>query len=348
MTESTFHPVVPLTRWLAAAAGVVLAWVAMEGGGPAAAPGNDAPSRLSETGLYDGGDTHRIAAGLIAFTPQFPLWTDGAAKRRWIALPAGGRVDASDPDDWRFPVGTKVWKEFAFDGRPVETRFMQRRRDGSWLYAAYAWRGDGSDADLVGPSGRKRAYPLAGGRFHAIPGVADCRACHEGRASRVLGFSALQLAVDPGLARLLRDGWIEGWDGRPAPRIPGAPVESAAAGFLHGNCGHCHDATGPLANLGLVLWQPVQSGSHEPTMATRTASGVPVRRVGFEQWRRVVPADADRSFLFQRAASRDPLFQMPPLGTVLVDPDALAVLRAWIDHLERPDQRRNTHDDQHP
>lgn len=34
-----------------------------------------------------------------------------------------------------FPIGTRFWKEFAFDGRPVETRYMERRRDGSWLFS---------------------------------------------------------------------------------------------------------------------------------------------------------------------------------------------------------------------
>ena len=39
----------------------------------------------------------------LAFAPQYPLWTDGAAKRRWISLPPGTAIDASDPENWVFP-----------------------------------------------------------------------------------------------------------------------------------------------------------------------------------------------------------------------------------------------------
>ena len=139
----------------------------------------------------------------LAFSPQYPLWTDGAAKRRWISLPPGTAIDASDPDAWEFPVGTRLWKEFSFAGRRVETRFIERRPDGQWLYAAYAWSADGTRGAAASPRrGRRGAYPLGGGRSHTIPGVSDCKACHQGGRSEVLGFSALQLSPDrdPGRA----------------------------------------------------------------------------------------------------------------------------------------------------
>src|SRR5262245_53854204 len=47
----------------------------------------------------------RIDPGVIEYTPQYPLWTDGAAKRRWLRLPPGEAVDASDPDHFDFPPG---------------------------------------------------------------------------------------------------------------------------------------------------------------------------------------------------------------------------------------------------
>ena len=48
-------------------------------------------------------------------------------KRRWISLPPGSAIDASDPDAWAFPVGTRLWKEFSFGGQRVETRYMERQ-----------------------------------------------------------------------------------------------------------------------------------------------------------------------------------------------------------------------------
>jgi hypothetical protein len=55
-----------------------------------------APSALSETGLYDDIANDVIAADVVPFAPQFELWSDGAAKRRWIRLlvrryPGAGR-----------------------------------------------------------------------------------------------------------------------------------------------------------------------------------------------------------------------------------------------------------------
>ncbi|MEJ1160115.1 hypothetical protein [Prosthecomicrobium sp. N25] len=340
----------------AALAGPVALAAAAPAGGDAPPA---APEHLRDTGLYADPERRAVDPAHLTFAPQYALWTDGAAKRRWISLPPGSRIDASDPDDWRFPVGTRVWKEFAFDGRPVETRYMERLPDGTWLYAAYAWNPEGTDALRVGPAGRRRAYPLPGGASHVIPGVQDCKACHEGQASRVLGFSALQLSPDRDpraphaepppagsvdLAGLAATGLLEGLP--PAlladpPRIRAPTAEARAAlGYLHGNCGHCHDRSGPLASLGLVLRHPALAPEATPPPALATTLGVPARRLGSEGATRIHPGDPDLSLLVQRAASRAPTLQMPPLGTATVDHDAVRLLRAWIAQLDPKPTRR--------
>ena len=86
------------------------------------------PLHLSETGLYVKGSATEIRPELVHFSPQYPLWSDGATKRRWIELPRGTFIDASNPDAWEFPPGTRLWKEFSV-GRPVETRFIERLAD---------------------------------------------------------------------------------------------------------------------------------------------------------------------------------------------------------------------------
>ena len=45
---------------------------------------------------------------------------------------------------------------------------------------------------------------------------------------------------------------------------------------------------------------------------------------------RIEPGDPERSGLMQRAGSRSPALQMPPLGTELVDHAAIALLENWI------------------
>ena len=95
------------------------------------------PPLLSQSGFTDG--------DLLPFSPQYPLWSDGTSKRRWISLPQGSRIDGSDKDAWLFPVGTRFFKEFALEGSPVETRVIERVADG-WEFGVYVWRADGSDA----------------------------------------------------------------------------------------------------------------------------------------------------------------------------------------------------------
>jgi hypothetical protein len=313
-------------------------------GGAGAAP--PAPPRLSGTGLWADPDARTIADGVLAFSPQYPLWTDGAAKRRFIRLPPGAAIDASDPDRWSFPPGTRVWKEFSF-GRRVETRYMERGADGTWTYATYLWTPDGGDAVLA-PARGLRAQLVLPGLRHDLPGVEDCKACHEGGLSPVLGFSALQLSPDrdplaphadpPGatwvdLAWLAARGLVRGLpagSAAAAPRVSAPTARGRAAlGYLHGNCASCHNTRGPLASLGLDLEQRTASA---PRRVLPTAVGAPSRfqLPGEEAWLRIAPGSPERSVLQHRISTRNPIAQMPPLGSYAVDEEARALVERWI------------------
>ena len=50
----------------------------------------DAPATLSETGAFTNLTTLDPVAGLYPFEPIAPLWSDGAAKKRWVAIPQRG------------------------------------------------------------------------------------------------------------------------------------------------------------------------------------------------------------------------------------------------------------------
>ncbi len=156
-------------------------------------PATSAPQNLQDTGLYA---DFKTLAGRPK-TPRFhaaisALERRGRQSADGLSLPAGGVIDGSDPDAWVFPVGTRFWKEFSFGGQRVETRYLERQADGQWLYAAYAWSPDGREATLVSQKGRRNAYQLAAERSHMIPGVNDCKACHQGGRS---GDSRIQHAA---------------------------------------------------------------------------------------------------------------------------------------------------------
>ena len=304
--------------------------------------------RLSETGLYADVATRRVAAGNLAYSPQYPLWTDGAAKRRFIRLPEGASIDASDPDAWVFPAGTKLWKEFAFGGRPVETRYIERGPDGRWVFAAYVWAEDGSDAFLAPERGLRGVAEVGPGLRHDVPGRDDCLACHEGNATPVLGFGALQLspdrdplaphaepAGDLDLGVLVKRGLLRGLPARllaSPPRVAAAAPEARAAlGYLHGNCAMCHNAAGPLAELGLDLEQRVAA----PSAGLAEALAEPTRLfqvpgVAAGRSLRLAPGDPEHSAIVARLGSRRPSAQMPPLGTKLVDEEAVRLVSRWI------------------
>lgn len=314
---------------------------------PAAArPPAAAPATLLETGLFRGAELELLAEGVRPYAPRYPLWTDGAAKRRWVLLPAGATIDAHDPESWTFPAGTKLWKEFRF-GRRVETRYMERTAEGAWLYATYLWSEDGREARLAPEGGLRGACENGLGTRHDVPSIADCRACHEASPSGALGFSALQLGAqrDPGaphaedsepgsidLVELLASGRLRG--SATALLAAGAPIDAATPrersvlGALHANCGGCHNGAGPLASLGLEL--DYRRGPMAPALRTALGRTSRYRPTGWTDALRIAPGDAEHSVLVERMASRFGATQMPPLGTHAVDETALALVRDWI------------------
>jgi hypothetical protein len=56
---------------------------------------------------------------------------------------------------------------------------------------------------------------------------------------------------------------------------------------------------------------------------------------------RIEPGHPDRSALMQRVASRYAALQMPPLGTELVDAEAVSLLHRWIAEMDNPRREAN-------
>lgn len=308
-----------------------------------------APAMLSDSGLYTSIAQRTIAPRVREFAPRFPLWSDGAAKRRWVQLPESASIDASDADRWVFPPGTRFWKEFSVAGRPVETRLIQRLASGQWRFATYVWDDAGRDAALAPESGIK-ALPVAsapGGKYR-IPSRQDCLACHESAPAPVLGFSAVQLSRAPApglpdLRALVREGWLRGLPAGVEARDIEArtPVEHAALGYLHGNCAHCHNGSEQRVPVLLDLQQRLHPGREQ--MALRTLLGESrFREAGRSDATVVVPGHAADSVLLDRMRSTNPMTRMPPLATDVPDETALQIMRNWInqDLVNHKEQRR--------
>ena len=319
----------------------------------ACAGASEPPSTLSCTGLYADIANKFLAPQVRSYLPAVPLWSDGAQKARWIQLPAGTQIDAINPNEWTFPVGTKVWKEFSRNGKRVETRLFQKVDSGPppyWVHATYAWNADESEAYTSG--GGDITLGDDGGTYH-IPTFSECEQCHNGRIDHILGFEQISLGLAGAqgltLPELVKEALIA-----PAPSQTSLTVgddgTGAAAGampWIHINCGvTCHNAnsTATAYGVGMLLrLDPSVLDGRPLTAATvdllRTTIGVPAVSPGWVQpvhWTRIVPGDPSDSLLVQlishRGAGNGP-GQMPPIASSIVDTADVANVMAWVSRM---------------
>jgi hypothetical protein len=291
------------------------------------------PAQLSGTGLYQNlTQNEALAAGVVEYRPRFELWSDGADKRRFAWLPQGARIDTSDMDYWLYPVGTRFWKEFRRNGVRVETRLLEKTGRESWSMMAYAWNAEGTDAAAV-PNGATDVL----GTAHDIPSRVMCTECHDNVVDRVLGFSAVQLSHALGgtaLDDLVRADRLTVAPSAPI-EVPGSEAASAALGYLHANCGNCHNPrSGIFSTVQLEFWLGTASlQTVQATPTYRTTVGVPLQGVPPSPDTpalRILPGDPAGSAVHQRMSVREPLTQMPPLGTELPDAVGLSAVATWI------------------
>lgn len=292
------------------------------------------PELLSETGLYVAGSTEDLAPGVHPYEPRYVLWSDGAEKQRYLFLPAGSQIDTSDMDAWRFPVGTKVWKQFSRDGKRLETRLFWKTTPTRWRKVAYVWNEGATDATAA-----EHGAPNVHGTTHDVPEEGACDSCHEGRPDFLLGVSAIQLAhagSGTTLASLAAAGLLTDPPDRDlAP--PNDPTWNAL-GYLHANCGNCHNQKSLVwGRVELDLWlTPAEVGG--PASATRSYQstvGVAITEpvVGSAITLRIAPGQPAQSMLIERMKTRGSELAMPPTASEQVDDDGVAAISAWIEDL---------------
>ena len=299
------------------------------------------PRKLSETGFFTNMKTLEPAAGLIPYDVNVPLWSDGAAKDRYIALPAGGKVKFSATGHWQFPVGTVMVKTFSFgEGRRLETRLMVHS-DRGWDGYTYLWNDERTEAQLL-DSAVRRSYAVAAGKDGKqewyYPSRSDCNSCHTKTAGFVLGLNTRQLnrVHDYGKEKanqldvLSKLGAFDSKIGKPAdhPAYPdwdakGGDADALARAYLDVNCSVCHAPGGtgvakadlrfntPLDKAGILNAEPVQ------------------KRFTVEGSRVVLPGKPKKSELLLRMMLEGE-GRMPTIASSKVDEKAVKVLKRWI------------------
>ena len=306
-------------------------------------PTGELPAQFSQTGLYLDLRRNVPSARAIPYHIRYPLYSDDNDKSRYLFLPPGSKIDNSDPQQWRFPVGTLLFKTFYLTAsggrnlplRKIETRVLQHRHQG-WQVGVYQWNAEGSEAYLS--DGNDISFPFAlplGNYVYTIPGQLACRACHQPQPNFVIGFEAIRLSEAPAASpqqqlNALREKGIFLYPERVLPaEIPGSETEKEALGYLHGNCAHCHNPASPVfftTNLDLRHGHARESTIN---VAPQKFAG------GDSSILRVKPGHPELSLLFQLMAHTfpDTTMFMPPLGISLVDTAGLRLIKKWIEML---------------
>ncbi|MGA7120303.1 MAG: hypothetical protein WBY94_09410 [Polyangiaceae bacterium] len=300
------------------------------------------PPTLECTGLYSDFASQTLSPTVQAYAPAVPLWSDGAVKERWIELPPGQKIDATNPSEWTFPVGTKLFKQFTYEGRRVETRLFQKTAVGFWVHATYEWNADQTATTIS--YGDTVPVDADGGTW-VIPTPDDCDSCHRGRSDRILGFEQVLLglagATGLTLPALVAQNLIT-----PVPALvnltvgdDGTGLAAPALSWLHVNCGvSCHNANENAQAYGAMMILRLDPAVLDGSQATaswnplRTTIGVPCVSGAVQGVPRIVAGDPGASAIVQLVSMRGVL-QMPPIGTRFVDTTDVTKVVDWIQHM---------------
>jgi uncharacterized repeat protein (TIGR03806 family) len=226
-------------------------------------------AKLSQTGCVNPADPTIMAATVIPYEVNSPLWSDGADKQRGLALPTGGKIhvkncaanaseclDAADDGKWVLPVGTVMVKTFLFDGKLVETRLFVHFDAANWVGYSYQWDEAQTDATIV-PDDRVEDVFNTGQRsvtWH-LPSRFDCMTCHTPTGGSTLGPETGQFnRVVNGTNQIDMLAGLNMFETPPAmpyktalvaPTGTAGSVEERARSYLHANCSFCHRPDDP-------------------------------------------------------------------------------------------------------
>ena len=322
------------------------------------------PALLSQTGAYSDTPNRVPAGGLIPYTPNVPLWSDGAVKSRYMAVPNNGGIITPNEqiaflptNSWTFPAGTVFVKNFDLvvnqtnanvPLRRLETRLLVRDINGAVYGVTYKWRPDNSDADLLTASSNEviqvtNATGVTSQTWY-YPSPSDCLVCHTPVANYVLGVNTRQLNnnltypatgnTDNQLRTLNRLGLfnpafdeatITNFEALSALTNLSASFQQRARSYLDANCAQCHQPGGS----GITF-----DARYDTPLAKQNITNYPAAfSLGYDNACIVKADDVWRSMIWQRMNTTNPTIQMPNLARNLIDTNAVAVMAGWINSL---------------
>jgi uncharacterized repeat protein (TIGR03806 family) len=308
-------------------------------------------TQLSSWNLFDDISAQQPAAGVIPFDLNTPLFSDYAAKDRFVRLPDGQQAHWTADGTIDFPVGSVLVKTFSYfhdrrdlsqGRRLLETRVLVRGNS-NWHGSAYVYGDSTDDAQLAIAGGIVETSWLHDDgaqrtNNYVVPNQNQCKNCHAehnsvltpiGPKAQHLQPERLQALIDAGA---LADAPSP--DQWPTPIValdyqghaPTGSIDERARAWLDINCAFCHNASGAARTSGLFLDRAqtdlAKLGVCKAPVATGRGSG------GLQY--DIVPGQPDQSILVFRISSTEPDIRMPELGRNMVHEEGVALVREWI------------------
>ncbi|HYJ11699.1 MAG TPA: hypothetical protein VEX18_21900 [Polyangiaceae bacterium] len=315
---------------------------------------DEQPMLLSETKCVDMADPTKPAPGLVPYSVQSALWSDGAEKERFLRIPDGAKIHpvdcATEPDlcadpgsggeglddgHWDLPIGTVLVKNFSLEGKHIETRLLMRRNSRTWKGFSYEWNDDGTEANLL-PEGKNKPVGT-GTQVWQYPSRAACLECHTQYAGRSLGPNTRQLNADHAYAEGTMNQVAKftelGLFDVPPKDLPGYPdpygtgtLEERARSYLQTNCAICHRPGGEFSTVdmrfGTALAETNLCGASEHDESLAAYRLVPGQ-----------PTLSSMSVRMQALDTAEAEVRMPKLGSTVIDEQGVALIDEWITSL---------------
>jgi uncharacterized repeat protein (TIGR03806 family) len=338
-------------------------------------PPKDAPRfplKLSETGLFESTKDLKPAKGLIPYSVNSELWSDGATKERYLAVPGTAKIEFETmtypqpapgaPAGWRFPTGTVLVKTFFLETEPGKKRRLETRLlvgkivggnedygDQDWGGYTYIWNDEQTDAELADAKGVNREFTIkapTGERKQTwhFPSRAECTMCHTMTAKYVLGVNTIQMnrdydyggVVANQLATLEHIGLFD-------RKLPKPPEGLLKIVDYRDEQASLNDRARAYLHANCSHCHRKWGGGNAdfqllaPLELKDTGTiGAKPDQGNFDIKDPVIlaPGEPERSLLYHRMTLRG-LGQMPTVGSNVVDESAVKLIRDWIKQLPR-------------